>query len=1036
MIAYFTRHPTAANLLMIVLMFLGLTAIPKLKRETLPDITPNQLLVSAIYPGASAEEIEKAVVTKIEEAIDGVEFVKETVSDCREGVGSVTVEMATGGNTIVFKDEIATAVKAINDFPASVETPIISQIAVTDRVLSVLVTGDLSTVDLQTHCEDIKRRLIQIPDVDLVDVKGFSERQIRVELSNDATRRFGLTIKNVADLIRAQNSDLPVGGLKTDQRELLLKFAGERRTLSDLKELVVVGNEAGSEILLGEIATVTESFAAEEQKTMLNGTRAGVLVVRKSKADDVISVADAVREFVEQEEERYPMIALTISGDSSSLVRDRLFLLLKNGGQGFVLVFLTLWLFFNWRLSFWVAASLPVSFLGALFFMPLLGLSINMFTLLGMLLALGILMDDGIVIAENVAAHRARGATAMQAAIDGVSEVAAGVFSSFITTVCVLGPLAFISGRIGEVLGVIPVMLIVVLSVSLIEAFFILPAHLGHAFEYADANRSNHWRQRTDSMFEFVRDRVFGSVVDAAVRNRYLTLGLAAGVLLATMGLLASGTLKFLPFPQVEGDTVVARVVLPAGTPLKRTEAVMQTIAAGLDRVNSKLQPAQPGNQTLVRNRTSEYGINTEAFESGPHVATMTVELLTVEQRTVRIDDVIAAWRQEVGSLADVISLTISADSFGPAGRPIELRLKGSDLKKLKLASTETRAWFGQFKGVRNMTDDLRRGKPEVQFQLAGGATGLGLTTSSLSDQVRSGFQGVDIGEVQFGNEPRTINVRLRSHERDSLSDLDGFPISLPDGNLVPLATVTDHQSTRGWSRISRVNRSRAVTVFGDVDSRIISGSALVSRFRKEQADSIRDRFPGVQFDFGGETKESRTTAVSLLTGAAIGLVGVFVLLSFQFRNYFEPLVVMAAVPLALIGVLWGHVIVGIDMTMPSALGFASLAGIVVNDSILLVLFLKERRLQNQDILTAATSASRERFRAIVLTSLTTVAGLLPLIFETNLQAQVLIPMAVSIAFGIMTSTVLVLLVVPSIYAVLADLRLVSNVAATDPRTE
>jgi hydrophobic/amphiphilic exporter-1 (mainly G- bacteria), HAE1 family len=1027
MIVYFTRHPTAANLLMITLLFLGLTAIPKLKRETLPDITPNQLRVSAVYPGASAEAVEKAVVTRIEEAIDGIEFVKEIISDCREGIGAVTVEMATGGNSIVFKDEIATAVKAINDFPTSVETPIVSQIAVTDRVLTILVTGDLSTGDLKTHCESIKRRLVQIPEVDLVDVRGFSERQIRVELSIEAIRRFGLTVKQVADLVRGQNSDSPAGGLDSDQRELLLRFADERRTLNDLKQLVVLGNAYGSEVLLGDITTVTESFSAEEQKTLLNGQRAGVLVVRKSKADDIIRIADAVRRFVQQEQERYPMIALTISGDSSSLVQDRLALLLKNGGQGFVLVFATLWLFFNWRLSFWVAASLPVSFLGAIFFMPLLGLSINMFTLLGMLLALGILMDDGIVIAENVAAHRSRGATALQAAIDGVSEVAAGVFSSFITTVCVLGPLAFISGRIGEVLGVIPVMLIFVLSISLIEAFFILPAHLGHALEHGGISKSNRWRRRIDAAFEFLRERVFGTLVDAAVSHRYLTLGLTVGTLLATMGLLASGTLKFLPFPQVEGDTVVARVVLPAGTPLERTESVMLALSNGLDRVNSKLQPAQPGSQPLVLNRTLEYGINTEAFESGPHVATMTVELLTVDQRTARIDDVIAAWKQEVGSLADVMLLTISADSFGPAGRPIELRLKGNELAELKLASAETLAWFSQFKGVRNLSDDLRQGKPEVQFRLATGATALGLTTSSVAEQVRAGFQGVDIGEVQLSGESRTINVSLKLLDRDGLSDLDSFPISLADGRLVPLATVADQQPTRGWSRISRADRSRAVTVFGDVDSRITSGSALVARFRIEQADALLDRFPGVQFDFGGETKESRTTVVSLLTGAAIGLVGVFVLLSFQFRSYFEPLVVMAAIPFALVGVLWGHVIVGIDMTMPSALGFASLGGIVVNDSILLVLFLKEQRLHNTDILSAATSASRERFRAIVLTSLTTVAGLLPLIFETSLQAQVLIPMAVSIAFGIMTSTVLVLLVVPSLYAILADFGLVSN---------
>lgn len=1025
MIAFFARHPTAANLLMAVLVLMGIFALPSLKRETFPDITPKQVQVTVIYPGASTEEMEQSVVQRIEDAVESVQYIKESLTDCREGVANVTIEMNEGGDFIVFKDDISTAVEAINEFPTGAEEPVIQQLGTTDPVITVSVTGDMTVVDLKAYCEQLKDRMLLLPEVSQVDVTGFSDHQLRVELSSEALKRFELSVKDVADIVGAQSTDIPAGGIETGQQDMLLRFAEQRRTPRQLEELVVKAGDSGAEILLGDVGRVVDVFEADEEKSLLRDQRTGLLQVKKNKSEDSIRVADAVKNFLEVEKQRYPKVNLLLSNDGSKLIKDRLSLLIKNGWQGIILVFLTLWLFFSWRLSFWVVMSLPVSFLGAIYLMPLFGLSVNMITMVGMLLALGILMDDGIVIAENIAAHRSRGKSAMQSAIDGVREVSSGVFSSFITTVCVLGPLSFIGGDIGQVLRVMPVMLILVLSVSLVEAFMILPAHLGHSLDGGSSEGGNRFRRWFDGVVEFVRENVFGRFVDACLRFRYLTIGCVLGLFIATLSLMAGGILGFQPFPILEGDVVSARLILPAGTPLNRTEQIVQRVTESLEELDARLTPEQPDQQPLVASYIVEYNKNSDAFETGPHVATVRVDLLSSETRSTRIDDFIAAWKTEIGSPADAISLTVSADSFGPAGRPIEVRVQGPDLSQLKLASTETIAWFNQFKGVRNVDDDLRKGKNEFRISLREGAFGLGLNTTTMAHQLRAAFQGITADEVQIGDESYEIDVRLSPDEQDNLADLDYFQFTLSNGKQVPLHTVAKIEETRGWSRVARVNGYRTVTVRGDTDARVVSGSSLVSQFQKEVQSNLESKYPGVIFDYEGSAKESQTTARSIITAAATGLIGVFVLLSFQFRSYFEPLIVMSAIPLALIGVLWGHWLLGLDMSMPSAMGFVSLAGIVVNDSLLLVMFLKQNIAEGRSARESAAKASRARFRAIALTSLTTVAGLLPLLFETSLQAQVLIPLAVSISFGLMASTVLVLVVIPCLYSVMADFQLI-----------
>lgn len=1025
MIGFLARHPTAANLLMGVLILLGLITVPTMLRETFPDITPQRIEVRILYPGASAIDIEQSVCQRIEDAVDGIQYVREVISEAREGVAIVKVEMEDGGDIIVFKDEIKTEVDAIrNELPEKVEEPSIKQLGLKMPVLSILVTGDTPIADLKAYCEDLKRRMQLQPEISLVEVSGFSDHQFRVELSAEALQKFGLSVQDVANTISAQNIDLPAGGIESSEEDLLLRIVERRRSVSELEELTIKETSGGAEIRLRDVGSVIDIFENDENKVLLEGVHAGKLTVKKTKQEDQIRVAEAAKSFLELEQQRQPRLNIFVSADGSTLVNDRIRLVLKNAWQGTILVFITLALFFNWRLAFWVAASLPVSFLGAMFLMPAFGLTINMMTLVGMLLGIGILMDDGIVIAENIAAHRARGKGAMQSAVDGITEVQEGVFSSFITTICVLGPLAFIDGDIGKVLASIPIMLILVLAVSLIEAYAILPAHLGHSLHRQDPQKPSKYRSAFDGGFNGIRDGLFGNFVDLAIRFRYLSVGCVLGLMLATLALAVGGFIGVSVFPSQEGDTLAAKLTLPAGTPLDRTEQIVKQVTAGLDKVNQDLTPSQRQEQPLIKSYNVEFGKNDDAFESGPHVATVNVDLLGSDQRTVSLDEVISEWKRQVGSPADLLAFSVAQPSLGPAGRAIEVRVMGTDLDVLQAASTDIVNWFNQFAGVRNVTGDLREGKPELRVTLKSGALAKGLNASSVAGQLGAAFQGITADEIQIGNESYEVDVRLHREEQDSLADLDYFQFTLPDGKQVPIDSVANIEQGRGWSRIARINGRRTITVRGDTDARIVSGSNLVRKFQNEYAQELEDRYPGISFDFQGESAEGMQTANSMIVAMSIGLVGVFVLLSFQFGSYLEPMIVMLAIPLSLIGVIFGHWAAGVDLSLPSMLGFVSLSGIVVNDSILLVTFLKNELRNGANIYKSAGIASRKRFRAILLTSATTIAGLLPLLFETSQQAQVLIPLAVSIAFGILASTVLVLVVIPCAYAILADFGL------------
>lgn len=1031
MIVNFVKHPTAANLLMLVFLAMGVLTLSDIRRETFPDYAPKEVQVLIPYPGATAEEVEEVVCQRVEDALDGVTFIKEIRSEAREGLALVTAEMDDVGDFQVFMDDVDKEINAISDFPEEVEEPVITEIGKTDPVISVIVSGPMPTPHLKAYCEDLKDRMKEA-GLSLIDIEGFSEHQFRIEVPDTALRSLGMSVVQLAQVIAAQNIDLPVGDVETADRDILLRFADQKRSTHELEKLVIKSGEKGAEVLLGDVAVIHDTFELAEEKNMVNGNRSATLHVKKTKQQDTIRIAEEVKAFVKAEQKRQPQVNLTITEDTSVILIDRLQMLVTNGWQGLLLVFLVLWLFFNLQIAFWVIVGLPVSFFGAFFFLPYLNLTINMMTMVGLLLALGLLMDDAIVIAENIAAHRQRGKKVLAAVVDGTKEVAAGVVSSFITTICVLGPLAFIDGQIGKVLKVVPMILILVLAVSLVEAFFILPAHLSHAMHSYDPGNANWLRKKFDGFIEWMREDLVGRSVDFLLKWRYLFVGSVIGLFILSLGLVASGKIKIVGFPEIEGDVVVARLLMPQGTPLEKTEKAIEKILHGLNEMNKELKHIQPGRQDLVLNTNVQFNKNDEAYEEGPHVATVTVDLLAAEERAGRIDDYLAVWREKTGPLADVISLNFSEPGFGPAGRPLEIRVRGNDLDSMKSAVVEMHSWFSQFKGVLNLSDDLRPGKPELKIHLKEGATSLGVDAATIAQQLRAAFFGVTADEIQIGSESYEIDVRLRESDRHSLGDLENFKVILADGRQIPISALAEWEEERGRARIARHDSMRAVTLRGDLDTRIANAKELLALFKQSFLPEFSKKYPELQVTIAGESEESAETQLSMLRGLIIGLIGIFILLSFQFRSYTEPLIVMLAIPLALIGVVWGHLLMGVPISMPSLLGFSALAGIVVNDSILLVLFLKNSRAQGLSAHDAACKASRSRFRAVLLTSATTIAGLLPLLFEKSLQAQILIPLVVAVAFGLLASTLLVLLVIPCLYRILDDFGLHEKITADE----
>ncbi len=1029
MIRYFAAHPTISNILMMAIIAIGLYSLGSLNKESFPLIKPSKVQVIVAYPGASPTDVEDGLCNPLETATDGISFLKEQECDARDNMAIFTLEMQEAGNIRAFTDDIKTEIDAIQNFPDNIEDPVIKQLGRINAVANIAITSDkLTHSELKALAEYYRDRLIAMPEIPIVAMAGFSTHQLQILINPDTQKKYNLSVQNIADLIAAQALELPVGILEATETSYQIKFNNVRKTIDELANLVIINTPTGGEIKLGDIATIQDNFEKPEESIALNGKPAALLKISKNTIDDTLKVADALTSFVTQENKILPNgTKLTIVNDMSSSVRDRLQLLLTNGWQGLILATLMLLLFFSWRYTFWIALGLPISFLGGLAMMVIFGVSINMISMVALLMAIGILMDDAIVLSENIDHEYRKGKSPLDAVVDGTKKVFRGIFASFLTSAMLFGSLLMMKGDMGQILGVLPVVLLSVLTISLIEAFLILPHHLKQSLIHTHHKEPPKWRQKFEARFNQFRHAA-ADAAQVAMRFRYATVGIALAMFVFSIGLIATGAVKFKAFPDLEGNNLEARILLPQGTPLAETQRVVDILLSALEKTNQSL--SQNETEVLVKNIQISYGVHGDVSENGPHLATLNIDLLNTEKRDTKMTDLIQRWKDNTGELPNVLNIQYKEPKAGPAGRAIHIRLSGQNLEELSRASWDIQNRLRGYDGVNNLLDDLRPGKPQYSIRLKAGALAAGVTSRSIAAQLRSAYLDVKIAEIYQGRESYEIIAKLNSPLDKALGDFDNFTVFSNTGQAIPLNSVAIITESREFSRIGHINHQRTVNIYGDVDADISNTSEIIASVEKYAA-TLKQNYPEIMFNFKGEVENGTETRMSILSGFGLGVFGVFLLLSMQFRNYREPLIVMINIPLALIGAIWGHLIMGIDFTLPSMIGFVSLAGIVVNDSILLVEFVKFRVADGMVFHDAARQAVFDRFRAIFLTSVTTIAGMSPLLFETSSQALILVPLVTSIVFGMLTSTVLIMLVLPAMYAIMEDIGFVKLVAKT-----
>lgn len=1020
MIRWFAGHPTASNLLLIVMLAVGVFASPTLLRETFPDYSPTEASITIVYRGASAADVEDAICLRVSDAVKGVANLEELTCTAQDNVASAVAKMSPGGDSGRFFNEVDTEIGAITDFPANADTPVISRLHTTDLVSALAVHGEMSFADLETYASNLEQQLFNIDNVAAVKVNGLSQRQWQIEISSDLLQQYNLSVSDISRLIRQQNIDMPLGNIKTDVQDIQLRFVDRSHSIDDLRSLVILSGQTGGELKLGDIATIYETYDLDEEKVFFNGERALILEIHKNKDSDAINVMADITEFLTTEQEKMgDGVTLTITQDMTSIVEDRLKMLVTNGIMGLALVALTMSLFYRPRLAIWAILGLPVAFAGSFAVMAAFGLSLNMITLVGLLVAIGIVMDDSVVITDSIYENAIHGGSSLDAVTNGVKQVLPGVMSSFLTTIAVFGPLSFLSGELGTVLEVMPIVLLAALAASLVEAFWILPHHLKKPIAHAIANKPSRFARKFDAGVEVFREGV-GKIADAAISARYAVLAMLILILLGSVGYFAGGNIKMEAMPDMEGDVLEARILLPQGTPLSKTEAAVTQVVDALMRINDELE--QPDGLDLVQAIQVRYNENRSAGETGPHVATIGIDLLTAEKRATTLDVLIPLWRKETGEIYGLISMNIQEPGFGPAGVPIEIRVQGDDLDEMKVASEGLVDFLNGYVGVFNAMDDLRPGKPQRQLTLSDGANSLGFTADMIGSQMRSNVLGDIVDTLQLGEQNIEITVHQSASERNTLDSLNQALVTSRTGHSVPLSVVTDVIETRDWAKITLIDGVRTVTVEANVDAGKANAGALVADIKSNWLPEFEENYPDLNAVFLGQVASTAETAGSIARGLGIGLLGVFLILSFQFRSYLEPLIVMVAIPLALIGSIWGHVLMGYDISMPSLIGAASLAGIVVNNSILLMQYINKFRHEGIPTAIAAGKASRARTRPIFISTTTTIAGMLPLLAETSAQAASIIPLVISLVFGLLTSTTLVLLALPSLYVILDDI--------------
>ena len=1019
-VAWMAGHSVAANLAMLLCLVGGFISLRHIKQEVFPDITHDAVVISVAYPGASPEDVERGILLVVEEAVRGLDGVDEVNSQAQEGSGSVTVSLLLDADPQKLSQDIKNEIDRINSFPEDIEKPQVSIQAHKREVLSLMVYGDVQETVLHELGEDIRDQLLNDPNITQVDLTGLPPLEISIEISQKNLRKYGLTLAEIATRIRGASVDLAGGGIKTSGGEILLRMKERRDYGRQFAELPIITTADGSQVKLRDIARIDDSFSETDRYSQYNGAPSIELEIFRVGDQTPIHVANAVRALLPQITSSLPPgVTAKIERDRSEIYKQRVELLLKNGSMGLVLVLILLGLFLEIRLAFWVMMGIPISFMGSFLVLPFLGVTINMMSLFAYIIALGIVVDDAIVVGENIYYLRQQGLSFLAAAIKGAREVAMPVTFSIMTNIATFLPLYFIPGTMGKIFQMIPIVVCTVFVVSLFESIFVLPAHLAHFGKQKPVGFLaviNRKQQAFSEKFIHWVKTVYGPFLEFVLKYRYVTVSASISVLVIMLAYAMSGRMGFELFPKIESDYSEATIVLPYGSPVEKTEAVMQRLLAGAKKVISDIN-----RDKLVESISADVG------RGGGHNGRMRVTLAApdIRDKIMSTEEFTRRWREAVGEIPGVDYMKFASDSGGPGGRgrPVTVELSHRIIATLENASEDLAAILETYPLVKDVDDGFQPGKQQLDFSMKPEGKSMGLTASTVARQIRSAFYGSEALRQQRGRNEVKVIVRLPEAERSYEQTINTLMIRTPAGTYVPLNEIAEIKRGHSFTVINRRNGRRVIQVSADVAPRSKAGEVLAD-LKASILPQLIAKYPGLSYSFEGHQADMRESLGSLKVTFTLALLAIYAMLAIPFRSYSQPLIVMVSIPFGIVGAFLGHLIMGYNLCLPSVFGIVALSGVVVNDSLVMIDFANRRR--REDGLTihhAIVSASIQRFRPVMLTTLTTFGGLAPMIFESSRQARFLIPMALSLGFGILFATFITLIIVPSLYLAIEDLN-------------
>lgn len=1049
MIRWFTQNGVAANLLAGIVIVAGLFTASTIKLELFPELDLDLVSIAVPYPGAAPEEVESGIIELIEDRIQDVEGIKKITATAAEGYGSVLVEIERGYDATEVSDLIKVRVDAIDNFPEEAEEPTVEKLLIRNEVISLAVYGDADVKTLKEIAEFIRDELDVREGISQVDIKGVAEFEISINVSETALREYRLTFDDIVQAIRRSSVDIPGGAIRSRGGEILLRTTGKAYTGEGFEDIPVLTRSDGAVVRLRDIAIVDDGFVDDPLITEFNGQRAVLLRIFAVGDESALDVSARVLDFAQSMDQELPAgIRVEAFRDFTYYLKGRLQMLLKNGIYGLLLVLLILTLFLRPSLAFFVMLGIPISFLGAIIFLPALGISINLASLFGFILVLGIVVDDAIIVGESVFTQfQKHGGPGVEASVAGTKRVSIPVTFAVLTTIVAFLPILTIPGFLGKFFYPIPVVVIATLIWSLIQSKLVLPYHLTLCNVGGGQRGEINWLQRrqrkiADGLETFI-ERHYRPFLKRAIEYRYATVAAFVGILMLMFGLLAGKHLPFVFFPPVPSDYIVAKLVMPEGTPVVLTSRAIGQMQLGLEKLIAEIEAeghGRPFQNAVVTIGAQPFegsgGPMGEALQNtGTHIAEIAVELTKREDLAAGGDvEALSApklanrWRELIGPVAGVKELSFNANAAGAAGMPIDIQLSGRDFKALQAAAEAIKEKLASYEGLFDIKDNYSSGKREIQLDLLPSAAPLGLRQADLGRQVRAAFYGVEAQRIQRGRDDIKVMVRYPPDERRSVENLEDLRIRTPEGRELPFDEVADYEIAEGFTAITRVDRRRVINITADADKSVADLGLIKAALRGEDEapgflDSLTAQSPGLNWSFEGEAREQADIFASLQQMTLIALFIIYALLAIPLKSYIQPLIVMSVIPFGLIGAIGGHLIMGQPMSILSVLGFVALAGVVVNDSLVLVDFINQERARGKPLRQAIQDAGSQRFRPILLTSLTTFAGLLPVLFETSLQAQFLIPMAISLSFGVLFATGITLLLVPAFYTILEDLR-------------